>query len=59
VKPPFGLVNSEFLMVVHFWLSKYHPALLGYEELNPDIRPKHDEKIWELYSCYTRITYIV
>ena len=44
VKPPLGLVNSEFLMEVHFWLSKYHPALLGYEELNPDIRPKHDEE---------------
>ena len=33
VKPPLGPVNSEFLMEVHFWLSKYHPVLLGYDEV--------------------------
>ena len=28
-KPPLGPVNSEFLMEVHFWLSKYYSTLLG------------------------------
>ena len=29
VKPPLGEINSEFLMEVHFWLSKYYSTLLG------------------------------
>ena len=37
-KPPLGLVNSEFLMEVNFWLSKYYPALLGYDEVNPNVK---------------------
>ena len=28
-KQPHSEINSDFLMDVHCWLSKYHPALVG------------------------------
>ena len=28
-KPPLGVINTDFLIDAHLWLSKYHPALVG------------------------------
>ena len=28
-KPPHSEINSDFLMDVHLWLSKYHPTIVG------------------------------